>query len=167
MAQSAGESDSAVKAESSTEIAMVRANCWYMRPVRPPRKATGRNTAERMSAMPMTGAETSFMAWIVASLGSHPVLEVVHDRFDHDDGVVNDDADGEDKAEHRERVYRETDIGKKIKVPMSETGTASSGMIVARKFCRKIKTTMVTRMIASTNVWTIPSIEASTAGVVS
>ena len=57
--------------------------------------------------------------------------------------------------------------GKKMNVPMSETGTVSSGMIVARKFCRKMKTTIVTRTIASMNVWTIDSIEASTAGVVS
>ena len=40
-------------------------------------------------------------------------------------------------------------------------------MIVARRFCRKMKTTSVTRMTASMKVWKIDSIEASTAGVVS
>ena len=40
-------------------------------------------------------------------------------------------------------------------------------MSVARKFCRKMKTTSVTRMTASTKVCTIDSIDASTAGVVS
>ena len=40
-------------------------------------------------------------------------------------------------------------------------------MIVARTLCRKMNTTRVTRMIASTNVLTIPSIDALTAGVVS
>ena len=58
-------------------------------------------------------------------------------------------------------------IGKKMNVPISETGTVSSGMSVARKFCRKMKTTRVTRMTASTKVCTIDSIDASTAGVVS
>ena len=53
-------------------MAMVSANCWYICPVRPPRKATGTNTAERMSAMPMTGAETSFIACSVASSGDMP-----------------------------------------------------------------------------------------------
>ena len=57
--------------------------------------------------------------------------------------------------------------GKKMNVPISDTGTVSSGMIVARTFCRKMNTTMVTRMIASTKVCTIDSIDASTAGVVS
>ena len=35
------------------------------------------------------------------------VLDVVHDRLDHDDGVVDHDADGEHEAEHRQRVDRE------------------------------------------------------------
>ena len=72
IAHSAGESESALKAESSTEMAMVRANCWYIRPVRPPRKATGTKTAHRMRAIPTTGAVTSFMAWLVASRGPRP-----------------------------------------------------------------------------------------------
>ena len=67
-----------------------------------------------------------------------------------------------------ERVLTEKpSIGKKMNVPISDTGTVRSGMMVARRFCRKIKTTSVTRMIASINVWTIPSMEAFTAGVVS
>ncbi len=57
--------------------------------------------------------------------------------------------------------------GKKMNVPTSDTGTVSSGMSVARKFCRKMKTTRVTRMIASTKVLTISWIEACTEGVVS
>ena len=57
--------------------------------------------------------------------------------------------------------------GKKMKVPMIETGTVRSGMIVARRFWRKMNTTSVTRMSASTKVLTISWIEASTAGVVS
>ena len=109
IAASAGESDSALKAESSTEIAIVSANCWYIRPVRPPRNATGMNTAERMSAMPMTGADTSFIAWMRRVLRCHAVLDVVHHRLDDDDRVVDDDADGEHEAEHRQRVDREAE----------------------------------------------------------
>ena len=58
-------------------------------------------------------------------------------------------------------------MGKKIHVPMSETGMVISGMMVARIFCRKMNTTSVTRINASTNVFRISWIEASTAGVVS
>ena len=67
-----------------------------------------------------------------------------------------------------ERVLREKpSIGKKMKVPISETGMVIRGMMVARMFCRKMKTTKVTRISASTNVFRISWIEASTAGVVS
>ena len=72
IAHSAGVSDSALKADSSTEIAMVSANCLYMLPTSPPSMATGTNTAQRMSAMPMTGAVTSSIALIVASFGLIP-----------------------------------------------------------------------------------------------
>ena len=57
--------------------------------------------------------------------------------------------------------------GKKMKVPTSDTGTVSSGMIVARRFCRNTNTTRLTRMNASTSVWRIDSMLASTEGVVS
>ena len=39
-------------------------------------------------------------------------------------------------------------------VPMSETGTAISGMIEARHVCRNTITTITTRAMASSNVWT-------------
>ncbi len=57
--------------------------------------------------------------------------------------------------------------GKKMNVPINDTGTVSSGISVARRLWRKMNTTRVTRMNASIRVWRIDSIEASTAGVVS
>ena len=53
------------------------------------------------------------------------------------------------------------------KVPISATGTAMIGMIVARKLPRKMKTTMPTKMKASKRVWITASIVASTKTVVS
>src|ERR1700761_3228506 len=67
--QSAGVSDSAIKADIITEMAMVMANCWYSLPTMPGINPTGTNTAARISAMATTGAEISFIAWYVASLG--------------------------------------------------------------------------------------------------
>src|SRR5215468_10454140 len=61
-AESAGLSERALNAEKITEIAIVRANCWYKRPVIPGRNAVEMNTAERTSAMPITGADPSRMA---------------------------------------------------------------------------------------------------------
>ena len=54
-----------------------------------------------------------------------------------------------------------------MNVPISETGMVINGMIVARMFWRKMKTTSVTRISASTNVFKISWMDASTAGVVS
>ena len=53
------------------------------------------------------------------------------------------------------------------KVPISETGTASSGIRVARQPCRKMNTTMMTRISASQRVLTISLMPSRTAWVVS
>ncbi len=48
------------------------------------------------------------------------------------------------------------------KVPMSETGTAASGMIAARQVCRKTMTTITTSKMASSSVWITASMECRT-----
>ena len=57
--------------------------------------------------------------------------------------------------------------GKNMNAPISETGTVISGISVARQFCRKTKTTMMTRTIASNSVCTISVMPSSTGSVVS
>ena len=44
-------------------------------------------------------------------------------------------------------------------VPTSDTGTASSGMTVARQFCKKMKMTNTTSASASANVWSTSLID--------
>ena len=58
-------------------------------------------------------------------------------------------------------------IGKKMNAPISETGTVSSGISVARQFCRNTNTTMMTRTTASTRVWMISLMPSVTGSVVS
>ena len=53
------------------------------------------------------------------------------------------------------------------KVPMIDTGTAMTGMIIARTLCRNRNTTSTTSTIASTKVMATSSIETSTKRVVS
>ena len=53
------------------------------------------------------------------------------------------------------------------KVPMIDTGTASSGMIEARQVCRNTITTSTTSAMASSRVCTTALIEARTNWVVS
>ena len=57
--------------------------------------------------------------------------------------------------------------GNRAKVPTSDTGTASSGISVARQPCRNTKTTTMTSASASNRVWMISSMPALTASVVS
>ena len=57
--------------------------------------------------------------------------------------------------------------GKNRNVPTSETGTASSGISVARQPCRNRYTTRITRPIAISSVSTISLIPSFTAQVVS
>jgi len=151
-AESAGESESAENAESRTEMAMVSANCWYMRPVSPGMKATGMNTAERMRAIPITGADTSFIAWMVASRGLFPcsIWCITASTTTMASSTTIPMAR---TSPNMERVFTEKPrMGKKINVPMRDTGTVMRGMMVARRFWRKMKTTRVTRMIASMKV---------------
>ncbi|MNT20367.1 hypothetical protein D3C72_1556730 [compost metagenome] len=48
------------------------------------------------------------------------------------------------------------------KVPTTDTGTASSGMMEARQVCRNRITTITTSAIASSSVWITDSMEART-----
>jgi hypothetical protein len=123
-------------------MAMVTANWRYSSPVRPPRKAIGTNTAHSTSTMAMTGPVTSCIALMAASRAVQVLL--VHDAFDvlqHHDRVVDHDADGQHHAEQRERVDRIAEQQQPAKVPISDTGTASTGISVARQFCRNTNTT--------------------------
>ena len=52
-------------------------------------------------------------------------------------------------------------------VPMTDTGTATSGMIDARHVCRNRMTTSTTSAIASSSVWNTASIDCCTNSVVS
>ena len=54
-----------------------------------------------------------------------------------------------------------------MNAPTSDTGTVMSGMSVARQFCRKMNTTMMTRTTASNSVWTISVMPSDTGSVVS
>src|SRR5438874_3766239 len=139
MAESAGASDSALKAESSTEIAMVKANCLYICPVRPPRKATGTKTAERIRAMPITGAETSFIAWMVASFGFIPCSMwcITASTTTMASSTTMPMASTKPNIE---RVLTEKpSIGKKMKGAVGEKGKGGRGVISRRNIWRKEK----------------------------
>ena len=93
------------------EAAMVAANWVKNRPEMPLMKAVGTNTAHSVSAMAISAAETSSIVLCAASLRRHAQRHVALDVLDHDDGVVDHDADGQDQAEHRQVVDRDAEGG--------------------------------------------------------
>ena len=77
------------------------------------------------------------------------LLDHALDILDHDDGIIDHDADGEHQRQQRHGIGRVADASITAKVPMIETGTAISGMSVVRNLPRNRNTTMPTRTKAS------------------
>jgi len=71
-AHNAGVSVNATIPESTTAIAIVMANCRYIRPVMPPRKATGTNTEHSTSTIAIRARLTWRMARSAATAGDTP-----------------------------------------------------------------------------------------------
>jgi len=65
-------------------------------------------------------------------LGRHPMLDVVHHRLDHDDGVVHHDAIASTRPRSESTLMEKPSSGNTANVPIRDTGTVSSGMSVAR-----------------------------------
>ena len=66
--------------------------------------AVGMNTAQSTSAVAMIGPVTSLIACLRRLERRQAERDVALDVFDHDDRVIDHDADGEHEAEERERV---------------------------------------------------------------
>ena len=64
----------------------------------------GKNTEQSTSVMAMIGPVISSIALIVAERTSRPVPMRRSMFFQHDDGVIHDDADGQHQAEQRQVV---------------------------------------------------------------
>jgi hypothetical protein len=92
---------------------------------------------------------------------------VVLDRLDDDDGVVDDDADGQDEPKRVRLLSEKPEAAMAAKVPTMATGTATRGMTAERQFWRKSRTTTATRMMASRSVLNTSLIDSRMNGVVS
>ena len=87
--------------------------------------------------------------------------------FDDDDGVIDHQAGGESDAKKGQRIDGEAKGLMKAKVPISDTGIVTAGIMVARQSSRKRKITMMTMMTASSSVLTTSFMESPTTVVVS
>ena len=93
----------------------------------------GMKTDTSTTVMPTMAPVIWPMALRVASSGAQalPVDHQALDVFDHHDGIVHQDADGQHHAKHRQHVDGEaciTDITPKV--PSRATGTTSVGISV-------------------------------------
>ena len=111
MPHSAGDSVSALIADRNIETATVTANWRNNSPEMPGMKATGTNTESSTSVIAMIGAVISRHR-AFGRVGRRKFGMLLHDPLDildHDDGVVDDDADGEHDGEQRYRIGRVAD----------------------------------------------------------
>ena len=130
-------------------------------------KPTGTNTALRMRPIATTGPETSSMALRVASFGVIPCSMWCMTASTTTIASSTTMPIASTRPRSESTLIEKPSSGKNMKAPMSETGTVTSGMKVARQFCRKTKTTRRTRNTASKSVWMISVMPSLTGRVVS
>ncbi|CRQ74604.1 hypothetical protein PAERUG_P45_London_17_VIM_2_12_12_04138 [Pseudomonas aeruginosa] len=124
--------------------------------------AVGMNTAQSTSAVAMIGPVTSRMARLVASTGLRP-RPMLRSTFS-----TTTMASSTTMPMASTRPNSDSALSEKpsmcitAKVPISDTGTAASGMIEARQVCRNRITTSTTSTRASNRVCTTASMEPRT-----
>ena len=125
------------------ETAIVTANWRKNWPVMPLMNAQGTNTAHSTRATAMIGPG-HFVHRLAGGLARRkPVLQPALDVLHHHDGVVDHDADRQHQAEQRDVVQAEAEGGHDgERADDGDTGTAISGRIMARQFCKKTSTTI-------------------------
>ena len=85
--------------ETAIANAAVNPNDDMKRPTMPPMKPTGTNTAISDSVVAITARPISFVPSMAASNGAHALLfDEAIDVLEHDDRVVDDDADHQASA---------------------------------------------------------------------
>ena len=133
----------------------------------PPMKPTGTNTALRTRPIATTGPDTSSMALIVASFGAIPCSMWCMTASTTTIASSTTMPIASTRPRSESTLIEKPSIGKKMKAPISETGTVTSGISVARQFWRNTKTTRMTSSTASKSVWTISLMPSVTGRVVS
>ena len=167
MAASAGLRVSELNAEISVLTAIVTANWRKNWPVTPPMNAAGTNTADRTSAIAITGPVTSSMARRAASFGSSP-RSSQRSTFSTTTIASSTTIPIANTSPNSVRLLMVNFMAAMTaKVPITATGTAISGMIAARQLCRNTSTTIATRMVASRSVRKTSLTDSRMNGVVS
>ena len=130
-------------------------------------KATGTNTAISTAVVAMIGPVTSAIAFLAAASGGSPASSW---RSTFSTTTIASSTTRPIASTMPSRLSMLSEKPRTCitaSVAISETGIAIVGMIVARQFCRKTKTTRMTRASASKSVMTTSRIAAETKRVVS
>ena len=125
------------------------------------------NTAESTRAMPTTGPEISSIALNVASFGDIPSSMWCSTASTTTMASSTTSPMAKTRPNSESVLIEKPNRGNRTKVPTRETGTANSGISVARHPCKKMYTTIITRTMAINSVLTISLIPSDTARVVS
>ena len=105
--ESMGSSVKLTYSETSTAKPTVMPNWKKNRPMMPPMKATGTNTAMIVNVVAITARPISAVASRAAVIVIRAHVHVPDDVLPHHDGVVDQQADGERESHQRQDVQRE------------------------------------------------------------
>src|SRR5579864_4379321 len=167
-AAKAGDSVSALNNEIAIENAMVSENWRYRIPVVPGKNETGTNTEIKTSEVATTALATSAIAADVAACGSVWSASMCRCAFSMTTIASSTTSPVASVIPKSVRELMEKpNILMNAKVPISETGIVTAGIMVARQSSKKKKITMMTMTIASSNVVTTSLTESPTTVVVS
>src|SRR5690554_6104828 len=164
----AGVSVSATTPDTTTDTAIVTANCWYNSPLKPPRNATGANTTTNTKVDDTTAPDTCCMVSTEACLAEMRFSEMSRSTFSITIMALSTTIPiAKTKPKRVSILIEKPSNCMPAKVPMSDTGMAATGMSVARKRCKNKKVTMTTNSTAATNVVMTSFTEISMDSVVS
>src|SRR5260221_2679577 len=131
-AQSDGLSVSETKQEITVEAAIVTANCLKKRPEIPEMKAEGTKTAHNVRGIAREAPPTSYMVRCAASLGDMP-SRILRSTFSTTTIASSTTMPTASTNPNRDRLLIEIPrAARMLNVPISETGIATTGMMVAR-----------------------------------
>ena len=127
---------------------MVTANSWKSRPMSPPRKSTGMNTATREIVIEMTVKVISRLPLMAASSTGSPcsMWRTMFSSTTMASSTTKPTARVSAISDRLSRLYPSRYIT--ANVPTMDIGSARLGIAVARMFRRKRKITITTRQSA-------------------
>src|SRR5215831_12417314 len=125
----------------------------------PERKADGTKTAQSVNAIDISAPPTSSIVRWAASNGDIPEC-ILRSTFSTTTIASSTTIPTASTRPNSDRLFSDIpNIASTAKVPISDTGIAMQGMIVARQFCKNTNTTPTTKSMAMKIVTTTSLID--------